>query len=103
MVHFYVRGFCEKLGSRSTLMSIEHKRLIQDRHTLLLLETYGGSVMSCQMERFAELDIRQNGDGMSAVKSKHMNKTRKYETKIRIRLFDYNCLFYSWLILQRFQ
>jgi len=59
--------------------------------------------MSCQKERFAELDISQTGGGMSVVKSKHVNKTRKFETKLRIKLIDYNHLFSSWLISQRFQ
>lgn len=58
--------------------------------------------MSCQKERFAELDISQTGVGMSVVKSKHVNKSRKFETKLRIRLIDCNYLFNSSLFL-RFQ
>jgi hypothetical protein len=59
--------------------------------------------MSCQKERFAELDISQTGSGMSVVKSKQVNKTRKFETKLRMKLIDYNYLFYSWLILKSLQ
>jgi hypothetical protein len=59
--------------------------------------------MCCQKERFAELDIRQTGGGMSVVKSKHVYKFRKFETILRIRLIDYNYLFHFWLISRRFQ
>jgi hypothetical protein len=44
----------------------------------------------CQEQRLAELDVIQTGGGMYGVKSKYVNKTRKFENKLRIRLIDYN-------------